>query len=144
MPAAACLYFLARRNGVTKCYTLCPPLRAIDAKELKEPVEGRGYSIPTRLLCKATGEVEDIHTGIADIVDDAQREKLIQTIKKVDSMTVGELAKAANLARIALTLKEIQGEKLTEQERTVKDIDIATLALFIVNGAGKLREGLIV
>lgn len=114
---------------------------SIDAKELKEPVEEKGYSIPTRRLCKATGEVEDIHIALADIVDDAQREKLIQAVKKVDSMTVGELAKAASLARVALTLKEVQGEELTEQERTVKDIDIATLALFIVNGAAKLREG---
>lgn len=111
---------------------------SIDSPELqKELTESKGYSIPTRLLCKATGEVEDIHIALADIVDDAQREKLIQAVKKVDSMTVGELSKMLSYARVGLILKEVEGEELTEQERTLRDLDITTLALYIVNGTAK-------
>lgn len=89
----------------------------------------RGYSIPTRKYCKATEEVEDIHTYFIDKEDPEQREKLAQALKQVDNMTVGQLAKILNYTRVALTLKEVEGQELTEPEKTLKDIDISALAL---------------
>lgn len=115
-----------------------------DNPELREAIAhslykgGNGYSIPTRQYCSVTEEVEDIHTHLLDIEDPEKREKLLQAIKKVDSMTIGQLAKLLNYARVAYLLKEARGEKLTEPEKTLKDIDITMLALNVLFCADKV------
>ena len=95
-------------------------------------VNAGGYVIPTRKLCKATGEVEDIHIGIADIEDEEHRGKLIQAIRKADSLTVRELAQLLSWERVDLCVREAKGETLTEEEKTLRDIDITTLALYAI------------
>lgn len=114
-----------------------------DTPEVQEAIAhsmstaSKGYSIPTRQYCKATGEVEDIHTYFIDKEDPAQREKLANALKQVDNMTVGELAKILNYTRVALTLKEVDGQELTEPEKTLKDLDISALALVTAITANK-------
>ena len=95
-------------------------------------ISKQGYSIPTVHYSKALDEVTDIHYGHIDYdLTEAQREQLIKNIKKIDSMTVGQLAKMCNYARIALRLKEAEGQELTDPERTIRDIDVTMLALTI-------------
>ena len=115
-----------------------------DTPEVQEAIAhsmstaSKGYSIPTRQYCKATGEVEDIHTALIDIEEEETREKLTQAIKKIDSMTVGELAKMLNFSRVALLLKEAEGHELTEPEKTIRDIDISLFALVSITGTKKV------
>lgn len=104
---------------------------------LKKSMRGAGYSIPTRTHCKATGEVEDIHFSALDIEDAEKRERFLNAVKSVDSMKVGEIAKLLNYARVAIVVKEAEGEELTEVEKTLKDIDFSLLAMFIVKVAPK-------
>ena len=113
---------------------------SIDSSESTANIKGSEncYSIPTRQYSKATGEVEDIHTYFAEIEDEAEREKLLQAIKTADSITIGELSKMAGYARVGILLKEAEGKELTESERTIRDIDLTTLAIFIMTGAKKM------
>lgn len=115
---------------------------SIDSSEPTASIKNREskncYSIPTRKYSKATGEVVDIHTYFTEIEDEAQRGKLLQAIRKADSMTIGELSRMAGYARVEINLKEAEGKELTEPERTIRDIDLTTLAIFIMNGAKKM------
>ena len=119
-----------------------PELQEAIAHSMKTPPELRGYSIPTRTYCEATGEVEDIHiTAFTDIEDPAKRDIATRNIKRVDSMTVGELARTLNYCRAHLIAKEVKGQELTEPEKTIRDIDITALAVIAVLACPKLIKG---
>lgn len=107
-----------------------PEAQATIARVINSPTL---YSIPTREYIREhpsdqlpTGK--DIHAKVFDIEDLDQREKAIARIKEADATTVKELSLRLNALSIALTLKEIQGETLTAQERTLKDLDLPALA----------------
>ena len=97
--------------------------------------EHKGYYIPTRRYLALTDSVEDIHLGYTVLEDPEQRERLAHAIKKVDSMTVGQLAKRLGELRAYLIAKEVTGEELTPLEETLRDIDISYLALIAFTGA---------
>lgn len=59
-------------------------------------------------------------------LDEAQRETII---RRVNRITIKELAGILGDLRAFLSVKEASGERLKEYERTLKDIDIQTLAL---------------
>lgn len=116
-----------------------PELQRAIAKSMEAKESKRGYSIPTLTLNSVTEELEDIHvTAFTDVEDPEQRDRLVNAIKKVDSMTVGELARVIGYGRVALILKEAKGEELTEQEKTLRDIDITSLALTAVYAPQKV------
>lgn len=100
--------------------------------------EGEGYSIPVRTYCEATGEVEDIHYSIADIEDDTQRERFMDAIKSIDSMTVGEVSKMLGYASVAVRVKQAEGEELTPIEETLRDFDLTLFAMYVVRTATKV------
>ena len=119
---------------------------AVDSPELQQAIirsmstgsGSGGYKIPTRQYCETTGEVEDIHFNLLDMEDPAQKEELIKAIQKVDRMTVGQLAKILSYTSTALRVKEAEGMKLSEPERTLRDIDITYLALAAVLSSPKV------
>lgn len=105
----------------------------------KQEESFKGYSIPTRVYCEATGEVEDIHTtAFTNIEEEERREKIITALKKVDSMTVGELARLLNEIRIAYLVKEAEGKEVQPPEQTLRDIDITLLAFYALNVAPRV------
>ena len=98
-----------------------------------------GYSIPTRQYCEATGEVEDIHTtALIGVDDEEKREQIVKNIKKIDSMTIGELARTLNYVRVAYLVKEAEGKEVQPPEQTLRDIDITLLAFYAVKEAPKV------
>ena len=100
----------------------------------------KGYSIPTRRYSEVLDEVGDIHEYYLDIAQDEEhREKLAQLIKKIDSMTVGELSTQLNYVRVAMLVKEVEeGGELTPVEKTLRDIDITMLAITAIKEAPKV------
>ncbi len=119
---------------------------AIDSPDLQQAIkksmstENKGYTIPTRRYSEVLEEVGDIHSYYLDMAkDEAQKEKLAQIIKSIDSMTIGELATQLNYVRVAMLVKEVENEKeLTEVEKTLRDIDITLLALTVMRSAPKV------
>lgn len=94
--------------------------------------DSAGYSIPTG----------DIHLQV--FTRDTPPQNLINAIKKADSLTVAQLGKILAELRVALTIKEVQGEALRPFEQTLKDIDISCLATFALVEWAKLvkhKEG---
>lgn len=76
------------------------------------------YSIPTG----------NILLSVYDEVDQAQRENMIQAIKKARELSIKDLSSMLEELKIALTLEEAQGAILSPQEQTLKAIDINALA----------------
>lgn len=118
---------------------------AKDSPDLQEAIkkemhtESEGYSIPTREYSEVLEEVGDIHYSCSTIKDDERREKLMQVIKEVDSMTIGQLAEQLNYIRVAMLVKEIEtGKELTDVEKTLRDIDITLLAFTAIKQAPKV------
>ena len=107
----------------------------LDNPELREAIarsiirESKGYYIATRQKCETTGEVEDVHTWAFTEELPVDRDSLIKAIETTDKLTVGELAKVLNCVRIALLEKEAKGERLTDNEKTLRDIDISLFTL---------------
>lgn len=113
-----------------------PELQKAIAKSL---TSGEYYSIPTRQYCEATGEVEDIHTlALVDAKTESQREAVVTNLKKIDNMTIKELAEVLSYVRVAYLVKEAEGKKVEEPEKTLRDIDITLLAFYAVNVAPKV------
>lgn len=107
-------------------------IKSLSPAQEEEPA---GYYIPTRRYLPLTDSVEDIHLGYTVIEDPEQRERLAQAIKKVDSMTVGQLAKRLGELRAYLIAKEVTGGEVTPLDKTLRDIDISYLALIAFLGA---------
>lgn len=99
-----------------------------------------GYNIPTRRYSEVLDEVGDIHEYYLDIAQtEEHREALAQLIKKVDNLTIGELARQLNYVRVAMLVKEVEeGKELTPVEKTLRDIDITMLALTALKEAPKV------
>lgn len=113
-----------------------PDLQEAIAKSITGEKE-KGYSIPTKQFVYEhpadqlpTGQ--DIHTTVFTMEDPKQREYTIEDIKKIDQYTIKEVAQ--HLARWTsyLTLQEAEGRDLSPIERTLKDIDITSLAILAV------------
>lgn len=102
-----------------------PDVREAIAKTINGPAH---YSIPTRKLSTLTGELEDITLTVYEIEDKDQREREIAKVERAFNIPVKELVLRLNILHTAYTLKEVQGEELTPQERTLKDLDITALA----------------
>ena len=107
-----------------------PHLQQAIAQTMTAPLQ---YSIPTRKVSPLTGELEDIHITIMEIEDPDRRERAMELVKEADKATVEELALRLNVLHAAYTIKEVQGEELTEQERTLKDLDITALAYTLLH-----------
>lgn len=106
---------------------------------------GAGYSIPVIRRSQLTEEVGDIHVYYQDIcnltgADEAEEKRMVQTIKAIDTFTIGKLAEHLNYLRVALMLKEAKGEELTATESTLRDIDIVMLAMTILATCKKELE----
>ena len=86
------------------------------------------YAIPVRRVSKATGELETLTTTIFEVEDPEVRERAVADLKQALALTVKDLAKRLNILHIAYKVKEAQGEELTPQERTLRDLDITALA----------------
>ena len=99
-----------------------------------------GYSIPTRRYSEVLEETGDIHYYYLDIAQNEEhRDALAKAIKKVDSITVGELARQLNNVRVAMLVKEVEeGKELTPVEKTLRDIDVTMLALTAIMEAPKV------
>ena len=80
------------------------------------------YSIPT-------GNIKE---SVFDMEDPNKVETIVKAINQADSLTVAQLDKMAGELRVALTLEEVKGRELLPYEKTLKDIDISALAVFIV------------
>ena len=80
------------------------------------------YCIPTGNIC-----IDVFKPG-----NEEQREKLLPIIEKAQTLTIKELSNILGELSIALTIKDIKGEPLTDQEKTLKDIDITALATWAV------------
>lgn len=78
-----------------------------------------GYSIPTGDITLAIYEAE---------LEESQRAKIVTAIEKARELKVKDLARILGELSVALTLEDVNGGKLEEPERTLKDIDITALA----------------
>ena len=117
-----------------------PALQEALIKSMSKDI-GR-YSIPTRHW-----EIEHpddrlptghtIHWAVTQMEDDTQMEKVAKAIKETESITIGQLSRIATWASIAIMAKEAEGAELSPEERTLKDIDITALALFLLRLAPK-------
>ena len=112
-----------------------PDLQEAIARSITSPDV---YSIPTRTwtLEDARDKIptgQTIHTRAVLIEDAEERERAIDRVKRADNATVKDLAKRLNILSIAYTLKEAQGEELTPQEKTLRDLDITALAYTLVD-----------
>ena len=111
-----------------------PEAREAIARTINSPTE---YSIPTREYALEEGDLiptgYDIHYKVSGIKDAEQRERAVARIKQADATTVKELAIRLNVLSTAYTLKEAEGEELTPQERTLKDLDITALAYTLLH-----------
>lgn len=106
-----------------------PDFIEIVARAITKTSKETGYSIPVREYCNATGEIEDIHLNYLNIEDEKKREKIEKIIKRVDQLTIGELAKELSTLSLLYRIKGTS-EELEPYEKTLKDIDITRLALF--------------
>ena len=84
------------------------------------------YSIPNGDLAEALFSGESF-TG--DKQQDEHWKKALQTAR---SLSVARLDQIQRELRAALIAKEAQGERLSPQEETLRDIDINALAVFAV------------
>lgn len=112
-----------------------PDLQEAIARSITSPDV---YSIPTRTwtLEDARDKIptgQTIHTRAVLIEDAEERERAIDRVKRADNATVKDLALRLNILSIAYTLKEAQGEELTPQEKTLRDLDITALAYTLVD-----------
>ena len=112
-----------------------PDLQEAIARSITSPDV---YSIPTRTwtLEDARDKIptgQTIHTRAVLIEDAEERERAIDRVKRADNATVKDLAQRLNILSIAYTLKEAQGEELTPQEKTLRDLDITALAYTLVD-----------
>ena len=78
------------------------------------------YSIPTG----------DIVTSIFSKDDSPLKDKMVQALDIARNMKVKDLAHIMVELRPALIIKEIEGAELAEYEKTLRDIDIASIAVF--------------
>ena len=95
-----------------------PELQEAIAQRITSPPE---YSIPTRKnnpLTKEATPADPEQTVLENLA----------SWHIASQETVGELAKKLEVLNKAYTAKEEQGEELTPQERTLKDLDIIALS----------------
>lgn len=117
-----------------------------DFPELREALIKAGseglYSIPVRKW-EIEHPADKLPTGhtisweLLKMEDPDKREKAIQNIRKIENMTVGQLATLANYASTEYEIREASGQELSPVEQTIKDIDITLLAYYIVRLAPK-------
>ena len=81
---------------------------------------GSKYSIPTG----------DITVSVFEDENEKRKGFVLEAIKMARDVTVADLAKILAEVRAGLIIKEVQGEKLSEHEKTLRDIDITHLAVF--------------
>lgn len=90
---------------------------------LKDKLSRDLYSIPT-------GDIKlDVFTLYQT---EESQQKAIDLIKAVGRLDVNKISELLTHLQIYLQLKEAQGEELTPQEKTLKDIDILKLAVCAV------------
>ena len=82
----------------------------------------KGYSIP----------IGDITIDLYAREESPQRDFIEKALLRARSLTVKDLAQMLGELSAYLTIKEEAGEKLQPHEKTLKDIDIYGLALFIL------------
>lgn len=96
---------------------------ALDNPDLQHAIissmsKDKGYSIPTG----------DITLSVFGMEEGTTQDKLIQAIHTARDLRVKDLAKILGELRVALMLEEVEGEKLSPSEETLRAIDITALA----------------
>ena len=117
-------------NEVWKLGLDNPELRETIARSITK--ESKGYTIPTWYKSKLTGEYEDITINVQEVEDPKLRGIMSTVLKVAQRLTVKDLARLQAILRTGLRAKEATGEKLSDEEETLRDIDILGLALAII------------
>lgn len=95
-----------------------PELQKVIVETLKK--DSGGYKMPLGNIREYIFEKD---------ISEKTRERTVKQIKDIDNLSFRAVSQAFTELKLALVLKDIQGETLTPLEKTFKDIDITALVL---------------